>query len=121
MLTRIALCLLLSAAPLAAQEADPPAEGLDLMQEGAEMLLRGLMDEIEPPLDEMAQALAALEPRLRELLALVDDLGNYEAPERLANGDILIRRKTGPDIPPPPPLPVPEPEPELEPAPETDL
>jgi hypothetical protein len=120
MLTRIALCLLLSTAPLAAQEAeDGPAEGLDLMQEGAEMLLRGLIDEIQPPLDDMAAALAALEPRLRELLVLVDDLANYEAPERLENGDILIRRKTGPDIPPPPPLP--EPEPETEPAPEMDL
>ena len=115
MLTRAALCLLLTTAPLAAQTADDRAEGLDLMQKGAEMLLRGLLDEIQPPLTDMAQALAALEPRLRELLALVDDIGNYDAPQRLENGDILIRRKTGPGIPPPPPLPAPEP------APETDL
>ena len=115
MLTRAALCLLLTTAPLVAQTADDTSKGLDLMQKGAEMLLRGLMDEFQPPLDDMAQALAALEPRLRELLALVDDIGNYDAPERLANGDILIRRKTGPDIPPPPPLTAPEP------APETDL
>ena len=119
MITRAALCLMLTTAPLAAQTADDRAEGFDLMQRGAMLLLRGLIDEIQPPLDDMAQALAALEPRLRELLALVDDIGNYDAPERLANGDILIRRKTGPDIPPPPP--VPEPEPEATPAPETDL
>ena len=118
MLTRLALCLLLTTAPLAAQTADDsPAEGLDLMQEGAEMLLRELMEKVQPELGEMAQALAALEPRLRELLALVDDIGNYDAPQRLENGDILIRRKTGPGIPPPPPPPLPEPEPE----PETDL
>ena len=116
MFTRLALCLLLTTAPLAAQTADDsPAEGFDLMQEGAEMLLRELLEEVQPELGEMAQALAALEPRLRELLALVDDIGNYDAPQRLENGDILIRRKTGPDIPPPPPLPVPAP------APETDL
>lgn len=121
MFARLALALALTATPLAAQTADDalpdtPAQGLDLMQEGAEMLLRGLMAEIEPPLEDMAQALAALEPRLRELLALVDDLGNYHPPERLENGDIVIRRKTGPGIPPPPPLPD-----TAGPAPETDL
>jgi hypothetical protein len=119
MLTRVALCLLLGTAPLAAQEsADSPAEGLDLMQEGAEMLLRELMEEVQPGLDEMAQSLAALEPWMRGLLALVDDIGNYEAPELQANGDILIRRKTGPDVPP---LPAPEAAPEIPPAPETDI
>ena len=121
MFTRLALCLMLTSAPLAAQEVpdtpDSPAEGLDLMQEGAEMLLRELMEGLKPELDEMAGALAALEPRLRELLALVDDIGNYEAPARLDNGDILIRRKTGPGIPPPPPLP----EAETPALPETDL
>jgi hypothetical protein len=35
------------------------------------------------------------------LLALMDDIGNYQPPERLPNGDILIRRK--PDRPLPPP------------------
>ena len=29
-----------------------------------------------------------------QLLALIDDLRNYHAPEKLENGDILIRRKT---------------------------
>ncbi len=80
------------------------------MEEGAKLLLKGLMSEMEPTLDEMGKALSDLEPslkdlqpRLLELLALVDDLTNYQAPERLENGDILIRRK--PDAPAPPPLP----------------
>ena len=32
--------------------------------------------------------------------ALMDDAKNYQAPERLENGDILIRRRA--DAPPPP-------------------
>ncbi|MFZ9198802.1 MAG: AAA+ family ATPase [Paracoccaceae bacterium] len=107
----VALCL--CAAPAWAQ--DPPApdeveEGFSLMEEGAKLLLKGLMADMEPALDEMGKALSDLEPALKdlqprmlELLALVDDLTNYQAPERLENGDILIRRKA--DAPAPPPLP----------------
>lgn len=96
-------------------ETPPPAteeveEGFSLMEEGAKLLLKGLMSEMEPALDEMGKALSAVEPALKDLqpkmmqlLALVDDLANYEGPERLPNGDILIRRK--PDAPPPPALP----------------
>ena len=87
-------------------------EGFSLMEEGAKLLLKGLMSEMEPTLDEMGKALSEMEPALRdlqpkmlELLALVDDLTNYDAPERLENGDILIRRKVplqpriGPQLP----------------------
>jgi hypothetical protein len=112
---RIALLLALVAAPVWAEEPAPsPApeveEGFSLMEEGAKLLLKGLMAEMEPALDEMGKALSEVEPALKdlqpkmlELLALVDDLTNYQAPERLENGDILIRRK--PDAPAPPPLP----------------
>lgn len=87
--------------PAPAQEAEaPPEAGRDLMQRGAELLLRGLMDELKPELDRLGLALREAEPRLRELLALVDDLRNYEAPVMLENGDILIRRR--PDSDPPP-------------------
>ena len=99
--------------PAKAQDTPTPPEveeGFSLMEEGAKLLLRGLMAEMEPALDEMGKALTELEPALKdlqpkmlELLALVDDLTNYQAPERLENGDILIRRK--PDAPPPPALP----------------
>ena len=89
---------------------------------GAKLLLKGLMSEMEPALDDMGRALSQMEPALKdlqpkmlELLALIDDLSNYQAPERLENGDILIRRKPG--APAPPPLPDSAPAP----APQTDL
>ena len=112
----LALALFLCGPVTAQTTADPsvPAEevgkGFSLMEEGAKLLFKGLMSEMEPTLDEMGKALSDLEPslkdlqpRLLELLALVDDLTNYQAPERLENGDILIRRK--PDAPAPPPFP----------------
>lgn len=116
---------LAAAGPVTAQTApenEAVEEGFSLMEEGAKLLLKGLMSEMEPALDEMGKALSEMEPALKELqpkmlelLALVDDLTNYAAPERLENGDILIRRK--PDAPAPPPLPESAPAP----APQTDL
>lgn len=75
----------------------PPAgveEGVSLMQQGAEILLRGLMDNMEPALKDMGAAVAEIEPKLRDLMAMVDDITKYHAPEMLENGDILLRRKT---------------------------
>ena len=91
----------LLAAPAVAQDEAPDLpeeETPGLMQRGAEMFLRGLMNEMGPSLREMELALKDVQPEIRKLLALVDDLRNYQAPERLPNGDILIRRK--PDAPP---------------------
>ena len=91
----------LLAAPAVAQDVAPDLpeeETPGLMQRGAEMFLRGLMNEMGPSLREMESALKDVQPEIRKLLALVDDLRNYQAPERLPNGDILIRRK--PDAPP---------------------
>ena len=52
---------------------------------------------------DMGGLVAEYRPVLDKLARLMDDIGNYELPpERLANGDILIRRKAG--APPPPPL-----------------
>ncbi len=105
---------LLAALPLAAEEEAPQqapgpapeggiAEGLSLLQQGAEALLRGLRDEMDPALDRMAGELAELagrlDPVLRDLARLIDDVTAYEAPVILPNGDILIRRR--PDAPPP--------------------
>ncbi|MDO5706703.1 MAG: hypothetical protein Q4G49_16755, partial [Paracoccus sp. (in: a-proteobacteria)] len=68
--------------------------------------LRGLMAELAPQMDqmsrEMSDALALMGPALSDLSVLVDDIGNYQTPERLENGDIIIRRKPG--APPPPPI-----------------
>lgn len=80
--------------------------GRSLVERGAELFLRGLMDEIGPELDEMQKGLGsaaeALGPKLGQFLALIDDVRNYQAPERLPNGDIILRRLPG--APPPPPL-----------------
>lgn len=98
------------ATPLAAQEETAPApsdteDGFSLMEEGAKLLFRGLMSEMEPALDEMGRALSEMEPAFQELLALIDDIRNYDPPRVLENGDILIPRK--PDAPPPKFLPPP--------------
>lgn len=106
-----ALCALcLASLPAAAQDDAAPEidEGFSLMEEGARMLLRGLLTEVEPAiedlregLEEMGPAFAefaqAFGPALADLLNKVDDFRNYEAPEFLPNGDIIIRR--APDAP----------------------
>jgi hypothetical protein len=120
---RLALALCLAAAPAFAEEAPvvPKAddEGFSLMEEGAKLVLRGLMTEMEPALDEMEEALGRMEPALKELgpkfqqlIALIDDIRNYDAPVMLPNGDILIRRNA-PLLPKPPFAPGPNGEIEL--------
>lgn len=91
----------------AAQE-EPPrepssdlSEGFDLLGEGARLLFRGLMAEMEPALQEMGEQLRAMEPLLRSLAEMIGDIRNYEAPEKLPNGDIILRRKADPAIPAP--------------------
>jgi hypothetical protein len=124
---RLCLFLICLALPAAAQDQpaplpappvvlpDPLDEGLSLLEQGARSLLRGLAEDIGPGLDEMRRSLDAMKPALDDmgaalsglrpmaesLLALMDDIRNYQPPERLPNGDILIRRK--PDLPLPPP------------------
>jgi len=105
-MTRIAaLCLagLLAFAPASAQEAEPAPdgdirEGMELLGEGMRQFFRGLGDELEPALRDLARN---MEPAMKKLLEIVDDFDAYELPERLPNGDIIIRRK--PDRPLPPP------------------
>jgi hypothetical protein len=115
--TALALALALSAPPAMAQ--DPATdEGITLLQEGARLLFEGLLSDMEPALrdlegltaemaDQLEPALQFLSteigPALIALVARIDDLRNYDAPEFLENGDIIIRRKA--DAPPfePPP------------------
>ncbi len=93
-----------------AQEAEVPQDEDDfsLMEEGARLFMRGIMSEMEPALDEMRKSIDELGPAFAEfaqtvgpafaaLLDKVDDIRNYEAPEILPNGDIIIRRS--PDAP----------------------
>lgn len=103
---------LICALPVGAQTLPAPQaeeeKGFDLMEEGAKLLFRGLMREMEPALNEMGKALTEMEPALKDLMALIDDIRNYDAPRVLDNGDILIpRRKDAPK-------PLPQPEGEIE-------
>ncbi len=97
----LALILALTASPVLAQDAE---RGLSLMERGAQLFLDGLLREVEPGLRDLEGALREMEPALRgfidqmgpaltELLGQVDDLANYNAPEMLPNGDIILRRK----------------------------
>lgn len=108
----LALALTLPAA-VAAEDATPPAdgdmsEGLSLMEEGAKLLFRGILNEMEPAIDEFGDLAQDLEPALEllatemgpalmELFQTLDSIRHYEAPEILPNGDIIIRRS--PDAP----------------------
>ncbi|MGN0933828.1 AAA+ family ATPase [Falsigemmobacter intermedius] len=123
MMRALALSLSLLAAPLAAQEppSPPPSaeEGFDLLGRGARSLLQSLMGELDPALRQMQEGMQGLGPMLRDLAALLGDVQHYEAPERLPNGDVLIRRR--PDAPPPPALPEAPGGPGLTPAPDGSI
>ena len=102
---RLALVLpLMIAQPAFAEEpADP---GPSLMEQGMQLMLKGLMTEMAPAFDEMDKSLKEVQPLLQdlgpkfaELLTLMGDLRNFEAPVVLPNGDILIRRKPGLPLP----------------------
>lgn len=106
-MTRIAaLCLAtaLAVTPVSAQDTDGDGsitEGFDLFSEGTRMILEGLVEEMRPMLEEAAPLLREeVAPILQGLAELVDDLAMYELPERLPNGDIIIRRRL--DAPPVP-------------------
>ncbi|WP_432255763.1 hypothetical protein [Limimaricola sp. AA108-03] len=101
-----ALVAALLAGPVSAQVEEAPAEdeGFSLMQEGAELFFRGIMGEMEPAIEDFRAFAEMAEPHLRSLLSemgpalmqvldRIDDIANYEAPEILENGDIIIRRK----------------------------
>lgn len=116
-MTRIGL-LALSAAllalpPIAHAQAEtppaPPEDGFNLIDEGAKLLLRGLQDEMKPMMEDLAtemapklqQFAAELLPMLEAFSDLVGDLDAYQPPEKLPNGDIILRRKVplAPDAP----------------------
>lgn len=100
------LILGLLAFPVAAAAQSDTEDGLGLIERGIGIIADNLWTEFGPQLDQLGQgmgnALTDLGPVLQDLAVLVDDLNNYHAPERLENGDVLIRRKS--DAPPPPPL-----------------
>ncbi|MEM8654507.1 MAG: hypothetical protein AAGF36_07150 [Pseudomonadota bacterium] len=100
----LSLTLCIAATPILAQEVEDEG-GWSLMGRGAQMLMEGLMQEMEPALEDlqgMAQEFgpalrdftAQMGPALRGLLEEVEDWSVYHPPEMLENGDIIIRRKT---------------------------
>ncbi|SNR26828.1 AAA+ family ATPase [Paracoccus sediminis] len=100
------LILTLLATPLPAAAQNDTQDGLGLVERGLGIIAQNLWSELGPDLERLGQdmgvTLTELAPMLKDLAVLVDDLGNYQTPERLANGDVLIRRR--PDAPPPPPI-----------------
>lgn len=122
-ITPTALCLTLALtapAHLLAQDGQTDREqGFTLMERGLRLLFDGLMQDMEPALDEMAEALQDLEPMARQLAGLIGDVQHYEPPERLENGDIIIRRKLG--APPPPALPAPDATPPIDQKPDSQI
>ncbi len=99
-----ALCL----APLSAGADENVDEGLDLMEQGARLLFQGIMSEMEPALKDLTDIGSEMGPALQDIFTVfgpalievydqIDSLENYETPEILPNGDIIIRRS--PDAP----------------------
>lgn len=87
--------------------ADGPADGGTAPEEDPlEGFMKRLLDRARPALDQLGRDLGAtaqaLAPVFEDLARLMDDARNYHRPERLENGDILIRRRA--DAPPPPPI-----------------
>ncbi|MDU8926646.1 hypothetical protein RXV86_04535 [Alisedimentitalea sp. MJ-SS2] len=97
-----ALAASLATTPVVAGDTE---EGFSLMEEGAKLVLRGLMQEMEPAMEDLRRFSEEIEPGFRQLMeemgpALVtlmgkiDDFTAYHPPEILPNGDIIFRRKT---------------------------
>lgn len=105
----ILISLLCLSTPALAQESQED-DGLSLMERGAQMLMEGLMREMEPALDDLqglaqefgpalGEFVAQMGPAMRDLLEQVEDWSVYAPPEILENGDIIIRRKPPQDVP----------------------
>lgn len=115
MRTLILALSLTFAAPVLAQDALPEAEPdegrpidsiLELFIDRAEEAMRDMVEGLEPELNELLQKMepemqrlmGRILPELQALSEMVGGIDNYEMPEVLPNGDIIIRRKN--DAPP---------------------
>jgi hypothetical protein len=101
-LTTLAGVVFLAASPALAQD---KKEGFSLMEEGAKLFLKGIIQEMEPAIEDLRGMAEELEPGLRrfveemgpalsDLMGKIDNLNAYHPPEMLPNGDIILRRKT---------------------------
>ncbi len=84
--------------------AEEESEGKSLMQQGAEMFLKGLTEQMEPALEDLKSLSEEMGPQLRNFLAemgpalgevfeQVEDWTLYHPPEILPNGDIILRKR----------------------------
>jgi len=105
---RLLLAAALAAAPLAGHAQDSSDEGSSLLEDGASLFFRGLLEEVQPPLEELAgigaghlltlQAIfEEMGPAFAEVFEQIDSISYYDPPEILPNGDIIFRRS--PDAP----------------------
>lgn len=113
--------LLLPAALIAALAAPGPAPAQD---DGLGLGLEGLLDEFRRDLDPLLRDFAeGVEPQLRGFVSemgpllttladLIGDYNQYHPPEKLPNGDIIIRRRTPEEM---------RPEPDADPAPDGQI
>ncbi|UWP97032.1 hypothetical protein K3X48_03245 [Aliiroseovarius crassostreae] len=93
--------------PPLSPEGDPKLEdGAEMMSRGLQMLLDGLAQEMSPMRDGLAEGMAEnwarqLHEGWQDLMAEMGDLSAYHPPEVLPNGDIILRRKLPqPPVPP---------------------
>ena len=95
-----------NAAPQAQDPLTTPGDNSDGLGQDLEGIIREMFQRLQPHLEGLANELSStadeFRPALNELGGVMDDIANYARPERLPNGDILIRRRA--DAPPPPPL-----------------
>ncbi|CUH52822.1 hypothetical protein [Shimia marina] len=92
------------AMPVTVATAQESAEGRSLMEEGMRLFFEGLQEEMAPTLEglqglmleigpELQSFMAEMGPKLGAVMSKVDDWSQYQAPEILPNGDIIIRKK----------------------------
>jgi hypothetical protein len=93
---------LITGLPVAAQDVE---EGPSLMEQGMELFLEGLRQEVEPRMGDlralaqqfgpsMRSFLEEMGPAFGEMMDQVKDWTDYYPPEMLPNGDIILRRRT---------------------------
>ncbi|MEO0358793.1 MAG: hypothetical protein AAF386_10980 [Pseudomonadota bacterium] len=80
-----------------------------LMEQGLDLFFQGLQAELEPALNDWHRMvddlgpdlqlfLAEMGPALATLMDQVDNWAEYELPEIMPNGDIIIRKKQDPGV-----------------------
>lgn len=112
----LALPLVLAAPAVAEEQGQatplpdaPPhtQERPDILGEGIRRMMEGLAEDLRPQMQEFANKIGPtlegfideMGPALNDLAEMIGDLNAYHPPERLPNGDIILRRKT--PLPPP--------------------